>query len=277
MSPAPTPAATRVLITGASSGIGAALAEEYARRGAHLLLLARRTERLSQLAERLRAGGADVTIQTADVTRDGDVARSVAAWCGEQGIDVVVANAGYSVAGTLAQLSMADYRRQFETNVFGTLRTVYETLPALRAARGRLAIMGSVAGHVAAPGASAYAMSKFATRALADSLRAELGREGIGVTLVSPGYVDSDIRRTDNRGQYHASAVDPLPAWLRMRTPRAARIMVAALARGRDEVIVTLHGKLVVFLARHFHRTLRAAVRRIGWRREARPRDQERD
>ena len=261
----------RVLITGASSGIGAALAAEYARRGARLLLLARRTELLSQLAGQLRAAGADVTIQTADVTRDGDVARSVAAWAADgQGIDIVIANAGFSVAGTLPQLTLADYRRQFETNVFGLLRTVYETLPALRAARGRLAIMGSVAGHVAAPGASAYAMSKFATRALADSLRGELGREGIGVTLISPAFVDSDIRRTDNRGQLHASAPDPIPAWLRMRTPQAARVMAAAIARGRAEVVVTLHGKLIVFLARHFHRTVRAATRRIGWRREAR-------
>ncbi len=260
----------RVLITGASSGIGAALAAEYARRGARLLLLARRTELLSQLAARLRAAGADVTIQTADVTHDGDVARGVAAWAADgQGVDIVIANAGFSVAGTLPQLTLADYRRQFETNVFGLLRTVYETLPALRTARGRLAIMGSVAGHVAAPGASAYAMSKFATRALADSLRGELGREGIGVTLISPAFVDSDIRRTDNRGQLHASAPDPIPAWLRMRTPHAARVMANAIARGRAECVVTLHGKLIVFLARHFHRTVRAATRRIGWRREA--------
>ena len=267
-------AAPRVLITGASSGIGAALAEEYARRGARLLLLARRTERLSQLADRLRASGADVTIRTADITHDGDVAHGVSAWSADgHGIDIVIANAGYSVAGTLAQLTLADYRRQFETNVFGLLRTVYETLPALRAAHGRLAIMGSVAGHVAAPGASAYAMSKFATRALADSLRGELARDGIGVTLISPAFVDSDIRRTDNRGTFHASAPDPIPAWLRMRTPRAARAMADAIGRGRDEVVVTLHGKLIVFLARHFHRTVRAATRRIGWRREARGRE----
>lgn len=264
----------RVLITGASSGIGAALAQEYARRGARLLLLARRTELLSQLAARLRQEGADVTIQTADVTRDGDVARAIAGWAGDGGgIDVVIANAGFSVTGSLPQLSLADYRRQFETNVFGLLRTLYEALPALRVARGRVAIMGSVAGYVAAPGASAYAMSKFATRALAESLRGDLGREGIGVTLVSPAYVDSDIRRTDNRGQFHGGAPDPIPEWLRMRTPRAARIMADAITRGRDEVVVTFHGKLIVFLARHFHRTLRAVTRRIGWRKEARAQD----
>ena len=116
--------------------------------------------------------------------------------------------------------------------------------------------MGSVAGYVAAPGASAYAMSKFATRALAESLRAELGREGVGVTLISPAYVDSDIRRTDNRGQLprrrprirsrHGCACA-------RRAPRAS--WPEAIARGRDEVVVTLHGKLIVFLARHFHRT----------------------
>jgi len=269
-----TNATLRVLITGASSGIGAALAAEYARRGARLLLLARRTERLSEVAGRLRATGADVTIQTADVTRDGDVARCIGEWAGDgHGIDIVIANAGFSVSGSLSQLTLAEYRRQFETNVFGLLRTVYESLPALRAARGRLAIMGSVAGYVAAPGASAYAMSKFATRALAESLRGELAREGVGVTLISPAYVDSDIRRTDNHGRFHVGAPDPIPAWLRMRTPQAARVMAGAIDSGRDEVIVTVHGKLIVFLARHFHRTLRAVTRRIGWRREPRAGD----
>jgi short-subunit dehydrogenase len=263
----------RVLITGASSGIGAALAENYARRGARLLLLARRSERLAELAERLRVTGAEVSIQTADVTHEGAVARAIADWAGESGIDIVIANAGYSVTGPLTRLTLADYRRQFETNVFGVLRTVQESLPALRAAHGRLVIIGSVAGYVAAPGASAYAMSKFAVRALAESLRGELGREGIGVTLVSPAYIDSDIRRTDNRGLFHAGASDPIPAWLRMRTPQAARVIVRAIARGQDEVIVTFHGKLLVFIARHFHRTLRTVVRRIGWRPEARTKD----
>jgi short-subunit dehydrogenase len=257
-----------VLITGASSGIGAALAREYARRGAQLLLLARRTERLQVLAEELRASGTRVWVIAGDVTVAGDVTRAIAAaQTAGLTIDVVIANAGFSVSGTLQMLTLADYRYQYETNVFGVLRTVYETLDALRASGGRLVIMGSVAGHAAAPGASAYASSKFAVRALADSLRGDLGREGIGVTLISPGFVDSDIRRTDNRGALHAHAPDPIPEWVRMRAGKAARKMINAIESGRAELVVTLHGKLIVFFARHFPALVRrVALRYVRWR-----------
>ena len=260
-----------VLITGASSGIGAALAREYAGRGARLVLLARRMALLEALATELRAGGVTVLIGECDVTRDGEVARAVAlAQTAGGKVDVVIANAGYSVAGIFQSLTLDDYRRQFETNVFGVLRTAYESLDGLRASGGQLVIMGSVAGHVAAPGASTYASSKFAVRALADSLRADLGREGIAVTLISPGFVDSDIRRVDNHGQLHAGACDPIPEWLRMRVDKAARAMVAAIESRRAEVIVTLHGKLIVFFVRHFHWLVRwVAMRFVRWRKPA--------
>jgi short-subunit dehydrogenase len=260
-----------VLITGASSGIGAALAHEYAQRGRPVALLARRTEQLSRLAETLRALGATVAVHTGDVTRDGDVGRCVQTLMAHGWrIDTVIANAGFTVAGTLPQLSLADYRRQFETNVFGVLRTVYESLPALRESRGRLVIMGSIAGHVAAPGASAYAMSKFAVRALADSLRGDLRGEGIAVTLISPGFIDSDIRRTDNRGEVHSDAPDPLPRWARMRTAHAARLMARGIAAGRDEIVITFHGKVIVWTARHFPGLVHALVRHyVRWRRAA--------
>lgn len=260
-----------VLITGASSGIGAALAREYVKRGRPVALLARRTEQLSRLADTLRAFGATVSIHTGDVTRDGDVQRCVQTLMARGWrIDTVIANAGFTVAGAVSQLSLADYRRQFETNVFGVLRTVYESLPALRESHGRLAIMGSIAGHVAAPGASAYAMSKFAVRALAESLRGDLHADGIGVTLISPGFIDSDIRRTDNRGQVHSDAPDPLPRWVRMRTAHAARLMARGIDAGRDEIIVTFHGKVIVWTARHFPGLVRALARYyVRWRRAA--------
>ena len=252
-----------VLLTGASSGIGEGLAREYARRGARLVLLARRLDRLQQLADELRTAGADVVIHQADVTVEGDVAAAVRA-CRERGfdIDIVYANAGFGVAGTLPRLQLADYRRQFETNVFGLLRTIYETLETLRATRGRLVLVGSVAGHVAGPASSAYAMSKFAVRALAESLHGDLRTEGVGVTLVSPGFVDSDIRRTDNRGMLQADAPDPVPAWLRVPTGAAVKEIVRGVERGRAEIVVTGHGKVIVFLARHFPRLVRALILR---------------
>lgn len=247
-----------VLITGASSGIGEGLAREYAQRGARLVLVARRLERLETLATQLRAAGAEVSVHRGDVTVEGDIARVVKEITATgAGIDIVYANAGFGVAGPLPRLQLEDYRRQFETNVFGLLRTIYETLDALRATRGRLVLVGSVAGHVAAPSASAYAMSKFAVRALSESLRGDLQRDGVGVTLVSPGFVDSDIRRTDNRGELQDDAPDPVPAWLRVPTDVAVREIVRGVERGKAEIVVTGHGKVIVFLSRHFPRLVR--------------------
>ena len=255
--------AMTILITGASSGIGEGLAREYAKRGARLALVARRLERLESLAAELRATGAEVSVHQGDVTQEGDIARVVKEFTSRDiHIDLVYANAGFGVAGPLPRLHLDDYRRQFETNVFGLLRTIYETLDALRASRGRLVLVGSVAGHVAAPSASAYAMSKFAVRALSESLRGDLQRDGIGVTLVSPGFVDSDIRRTDNRGQLQEDAPDPVPAWLRVPTDVAVREIVRGVERGKAEIVVTGHGKIIVFLSRHFPRLVRLLLLR---------------
>jgi short-subunit dehydrogenase len=92
---------------------------------------------------------------------------------------------------------------------------------------------------------------------------------GVSCTLVSPGFVDSDIRRVDNRGGLHAEARDPVPSWLRMRADKAARVMVRGILRGRREVIVTFHARVIVFLARHFPRLTRWALLRGG--RSSRP------
>jgi short-subunit dehydrogenase len=239
------------LVTGASSGIGEALALEMARRGAALALVARRADRLERLAGEIRDLGGEALALAADVTRDGDLERAVAATVERFGrLDVAVANAGFGVAARLEKLTLDDYRRQFETNVFGVLRTVYATLPELRKACGTLAVMGSVAGHVAGAGTSAYCASKFAVRGLASSLRAELARDGVAVVLLSPGFVDSDIRRTDNAGVVHPDAPDPMPQWLRMPAEVAARKMARAIAARRREAVITGHGKVAVFLQR---------------------------
>jgi short-subunit dehydrogenase len=187
-----------------------------------------------------------------------------------RGIDVVVANAGFGVAGNFERLTLDDYRRQLETNVFGVVRTVYATLAPLKRSRGRLVILGSVAGYIPQAGASAYGMSKFAVRALAESLRQELAADGVSVTLISPGFVDSDIRRTDNRGVVHGDAKDPVPAWLRMPVDAAARDIVDAVYRRKRERVVTAHGKLLVLVYRHCPWLIRL-LQRAGIRGRAEP------
>jgi short-subunit dehydrogenase len=262
-----------VLVTGASSGIGAALAREFTYRGWHVALVARRIEKLEVLAAELRAAGGKASVHRGDVTVDGSIAEVVAELA-QQGItpDVVVGNAGFGVVGRAQKLSIEDYRRQFETNVFGVLRTLHESLDALSRSRGRFVIMGSVAGHLSGSGSSAYTMSKFAIRALAESLHGDLRSAGVSCTLVSPGFVDSDIRRVDNRGGLHANLDDPIPRWLRLRTDKAARVMVRGILRGRREVIVTFHGRVIIFFARHLPNLTRWLLLKGGQKSRPEPR-----
>jgi NAD(P)-dependent dehydrogenase (short-subunit alcohol dehydrogenase family) len=206
------------------------------------------------------------------VTVNGDVERAAATARTVFGrLDVVVANAGFGVVGPVESLSIDDYRRQFETNVFGVLRTIRATLADLKASRGRLAIIGSVSGHVATPGSSPYAMSKFAVRALAEALGHEVARAGVAVTLVSPGFVASEIRRVDNTGVFRPESPEPIPAWLIMPVERAARQIVRGIARRRREIVVTGHGKLAVFMQRHASWLVSGAIRRFGVRSRSEP------
>jgi short-subunit dehydrogenase len=163
--------------------------------------------------------------------------------------------------GRVDRLGLDDYRRQIETNVFGVLRTIYATLPALKRARGQLAIMGSVAGHVPMAGASAYGMSKFAVRALAEALHDELAGDGVAVTLLSPGFVVSDIGRIDTQGRRREEDASRAPAWIRMPTDEAARQIVAAIEMRKREAVITAHGRVSVFLYRHAPWLVRGAIR----------------
>ena len=253
------------LITGASAGIGAALARELAREGADLVLTARREDRLRDLAREIEAMGRHAIVVGCDVTRDGDLERAVAAAVERYGrLDIAIANAGFGVVGRAEELTLDDFRRQLETNVFGVLRTLYASLPELRKTRGQFVVVGSVAGHVPTPATSAYSMSKFAVRGFAESIHDELAASGVSLTLVSPGFVDSDIRRVDNHGKVDEGAPDPVPAWLRMPADRAARTIVRAIHRRRREVVVTGHGKALVLLYRHAPWLVQFVLARAG-------------
>jgi len=265
-----------VLITGASSGIGEELAWQLSQTGAKLTVAARRTELLESLAQRILASGKLRPLAVeCDVTRQGDLERAVSETVRQWGkLDVVIANAGFGVVGALQKLSLEDYRRQFETNVFGVLHTIYAALPEIEKTKGNAVIIGSVAGWAASPGASPYAMSKFALRALANSITPELRLAGIKVTLISPGFVVSNIRRVDNRGELHPEARDGIPAWLQMSTQKAVRQILRAVALGKHEAIITGHGKILVMLERFAPWVTRLAGRKMaagkgGYRQEA--------
>lgn len=264
-----------VLITGASAGIGEALALQFASLEADLILVARRQDRLDSLASKIRSLGRKVEVLACDITKQDQLEVSIQqARKAFSKIDIVIANAGYSVAGKLEKLSVQSYREQFETNIFGMLNTIYSTLEDLKKSKGRLVLIGSVAGYVGLPGSSAYVMSKHAVRGLAQSLRGELSSYGISVIHVSPGFIDTEIRKVDNQGVYRPEAKDPIPAWIRMPSAKAAAIIIQGIKRRKAEIVVTLHGKLIVALVTHLPEVFNLLIRVTGARGRSTPSEQ---
>jgi short-subunit dehydrogenase len=238
-----------VFVTGASSGIGEALAEAFAEEGAQLVLAARRVDRLKSLAEKIEQKGLKALPVACDVTKDGDLENAAKTARENFGkIDIVVANAGFGVAGKFAKLTLEDYRRQFETNVFGVLRTLYATLEDIKKSKGIFVILGSVSGYVSAPEISPYSMSKYAIRALAEALQVELRSFGISVVLISPGFIQSEIRQVNNQGVFNPEQKEGVPLWMQMSAEKAARKILNAVARRKREAVITFHGKLTLFL-----------------------------
>jgi short-subunit dehydrogenase len=121
--------------------------------------------------------------------------------------------------------------------------------------------MGSVAGKFGFPTSTAYCASKFALNGLTQALYHELAEEGIHVTIINPGIVASEIGQVDNKGKFHEKAKDPRPSFLIMPTDKAARQMVRAIAKKKAEVIITKHGKIIVWLNNHCSGLLRRFIR----------------
>jgi NAD(P)-dependent dehydrogenase (short-subunit alcohol dehydrogenase family) len=257
----------RVWITGASAGIGRALALEYARGGARVAVSARRADRLRELVAEIEAGGGEALALACDVA-DEEQVRVAADAAAERfgGLDVAVANAGFGVTGRVEKLGAADWRRQMDVNVVGVALTARYALPHLYRTRGRIALVSSVAAMIPAPGASPYAASKAAVRAIGQALSLELKGTGVSCTTLYPGFVDSEIRAVDNDGVFHPERTEQVPEWLRWRTDRAARVMARAIQRRQRHYVFTGHGKIAGFAGRHWpalmHRLMFALSRR---------------
>lgn len=251
-------------ITGASAGIGKAVALELVAQGAKVVLAARRMEKLRELEREIGGRGGEALAVQCDVRERASLDAAVAEAVGRfGGIDLVFANAGYGVTGSAYDLTADDYRAQFETNVFGVIETVYATLPHVTARKGRVGVVSSVMGRIAVPASAPYCASKHALCGFADCLYYDLLERGVSMTLINPGIVESEIRSISNAGEY-TGAPDPAPTFLIMPTRTAARHIVRALYRRKPEYVVTLHGKIGVGIARHFPRTMRFLFRTLS-------------
>jgi NAD(P)-dependent dehydrogenase (short-subunit alcohol dehydrogenase family) len=252
-------------ITGGGTGIGRALALELAQRGANVIVSGRRIEPLQAVVDEIVGAGGQASAQVCDVADEQSIKQAVESIIAEHWrLDVVVANAGFAVAGRIETIGAAEWRRQLDTNVVGLAITAREAIPELRKTRGRLVLVGSVAGMVCAPGSGVYHASKHAVRAIGQVLAMELHDSGISVTTIHPGFVESDIGQTDNKGVYDPDRVDHRPAQLLWTAARAARVMANAIAARKREYVFTGHGRIAGFLGRHTPSLVHYVVTRFG-------------
>lgn len=216
-----------VLITGASSGIGWALAELLARRGARLGLTARRAEKLSELAESIEKAGGRSAFAAADVTDAERVTRACRDLEAKLGpCDVLIANAGVARNTPGASFIAGDARVVFDTNVAGVCNSVAAVLPAMVERRsGHIVAISSIASMLGLPNSGAYSASKAAVVTLMQSLRVDLYRKHIKVTTVCPGFIDTPLLSGYPR--------EVLPAM--MAADRAAAKIARAVERGKRD------------------------------------------
>jgi NAD(P)-dependent dehydrogenase (short-subunit alcohol dehydrogenase family) len=218
-----------VLVTGASSGIGRAAALEFARRGHQVFAVARREQALAGLA----AAAPNIRAVSLDVTDTGSVDRAWAeinASTGGSGVDVLVNNAGFALAGPVEILTDADVRRQFATNVFGLLTMTRAALPAMRArGSGRVINISSLVGRTTFPGMGVYGATKYAVEALSDALRQETAGFGVRVIIIEPGFAATSLGEAADAAP---AAGQEIPDAYATLMARGTRYVAAQIAKG---------------------------------------------
>jgi short-subunit dehydrogenase len=254
----------RALVTGASGGIGKAIALELARQGVQCLLVARNGDRLAEVRNETRERGTQASVVVGDITDRGD--RHTALEFAQRelgGLDLLVNNAGISASGDFATGSSEVLRQIFEVNFFGAVELTREAIPMLRQGRSPMIVnIGSILGHRGIPFTGDYCASKFALTGWSQSLRAELKAEGIEVLLVSPGTTESNLA-----SQLIEQRVK-LP-WAGMKgvtAERVARATVRAIERGKHEIVPNWSGWWMLFAHRLAPRTVDTVMARLARR-----------
>ncbi|MFC5624026.1 SDR family NAD(P)-dependent oxidoreductase [Algoriphagus winogradskyi] len=250
-----------VWITGASSGIGKAMAFEWASLGYKVVLSARRKELLEEIALEIKNSGGEALVVPVDILEEKSIENAVQSMIDHWGrLDVAVANAGFGVFGSIDKLTAKDWNRQLNGNVTGLALTVKYALPHLKQNQGRIGLVGSVGAYLPNPNVGAYGASKAAVHSIGLTLQVELKGTGVSCTTIHPGFVESEIAKIDNDGVWHPERNDPRPSNLMWPTDKAAKVMVKAIIKRKRNYIFTAHGRILVWLQGWFPGLVRTIV-----------------
>jgi len=255
------------LVTGAAAGIGRAVTLELARAGANLLLVDVEANKLAATAAEARSHAVEVTTLVADLALPSEVSRLVAVVRRAGGLDILVNNAGVAYYGTTHEMSARQWRLLVDVNLLAPLQLTHELLPTLfERSESHVLNMCSIAGLVGVARLSAYNTSKFALIGFSESLRAEYGGRGIGVTALCPGLVQTDMFRNAMTGG--DKRVPRFPGWLLLSPERVARRAVRAIRKNEGLVVMSGAARLIWWTQRLLPGFLSGIQQ---WRRVRRP------
>jgi short-subunit dehydrogenase len=242
-----------VIVTGASSGIGRACAEEFARHGARLVLAARSIEKLKQVEYEIRhTGGRAISVKT-NVSNIDDCKKMVAAAVEEYGaIDILVNNAGISMRATFEEMELDVIRELMDTNFYGTVYCTKFALPYLLKQKGTVIGISSISGLAPLPGRTAYTASKHAMDGFLNSLRQENRRKGLNVLVVHPGFTESNIRNVALNSKGEPQEESPRNESRMMSSNKVAQHIIRAIRKRNRDLVLTPEGKMVVWLHKNF-------------------------
>ncbi|MCX6249077.1 MAG: SDR family oxidoreductase [Bacteroidetes bacterium] len=238
-----------VIITGATSGIGKALAYECASRGARLVISGRNNEKLMEISEDLLRTGFSVLPVRADVSSEEDCRELIRKAAEHYGtIDVMINNAGISMRALFEEVDLDVLRKLMDTNFWGTVYCSRFALPYLLKSKGSLVGISSIAGYKGLPGRTGYSSSKFAMQGLLEVIRIENRKKGLHVLIAAPGFTSSNIRNVALAKDGSQQGETPLDESKLMPAETVAKKIAEAIVKRKRSLVLTTTGKLTVLL-----------------------------
>jgi short-subunit dehydrogenase len=242
-----------VIITGAGSGIGKALAIEAASRGAKVVIAARTLENLNVLKDELIKKSNEIISVQADVSIEEDCKKIIDETVKKFGtVDILINNAGISMRAIFEDLDLKVIEQVMNINFWGTVFCTKYALPYLLKNKGSVVGVSSVAGYKGLPGRTGYSASKFAMQGFLETLRIENLKKGLHVLIACPGFTASNIRNTALSKDGSMQGESPLKEDKLMTSEEVARRIVKAIEKRKDRIVMTTQGKLVVLLNKFF-------------------------
>jgi len=241
-----------VWITGGGSGLGKAYAIEFARAGANVVISGRRENQLNETVHEIEKESSQGLAIQCDVSREVEIIETVSKIVKTFGrLDVAIANAAIPITGKIEDLKYEDWKRVFEINVIGLAMTAKHALPELRKTKGRLVLVGSGGSMIASPNFCAYTSTKYAVRAIGQTLSMDLYKSGVSCTNIHPGYMNTEFAQIDNTGKVSSEKQkwDNPFTWT---AEKSAKVSIGVIYKRKREYVISGSVKTFAWLGRHF-------------------------